>query len=100
MSMPPGTSTLTAGADAAKFVNAPPKPLPPIPGMSAEAPGRLREVTPPMSRRKQPDQQKELVDFDAAQLVGLMQYLALYGQDMRKVITKMDDETVRICSSR
>lgn len=36
-----------------------------------------------------------MVNFESSQLVGLMQYLALYWQDMRKTVEKMDDSAVR-----
>jgi len=83
--MPPGA---VAAMSAAPPVPAPrtgaaPKPLPPIPGQaraSAEAPSVMAAPV-----------KHQMVNFDSSQLVGLMQYLAMYWQDMRKTVQTMDD---------
>lgn len=75
------------------------KPLPPIPGRamsSAEAPSLSRAAFPSPGRGTP----APMVNFESSQLVGLMQYLALYWQDMRKTVEKMDDSAVRIRFSR
>lgn len=98
--MPPGAMTpVVPGTPPASRTNIA-KPLPPIPGKvaaSAEAPSLSREAFPSPGRSAQPflspgrGTPAPMVNFDASQLVGLMQYLALYWQDMRKTVEKMDD---------